>query len=923
MCHPCRSIFLAILGFLVVLTIGVAPIAARAEQRIALVVGNASYPARSINSAANDAGLIAQTLEAAGFEVTGARDLDQDALRGALRDFLDKAGRLGSDDVALVYLSGYGLQLEGENYFVPLDARIERAADVPVQAIRLSDYTRALGAIKLKASIVVLDLARNHPFALEGEPLAGGLALVEPEPGMLVAFNAAPGTIAPAAEGAYSPYAKALAEMIREGGMPPDELFDRVRLRVSDVTQGAQVPWHDSNAVGSFVFFERTAEAPPQVAASESGVPLRSRALRDLGANEAYIAALERDALPDYLEFLDTYADSPLASRVWAIVAARRESLIWRRTRLLDTPAAYWSYLRLYSQGPHVSDCYRRLSYLHASLEPTPDFDAVAYDIPPPVPQESTFIEQSAVFFGDPTYDFAPPPPIPEDFLPPPSPALAELPPPEVPETPFLLPTPVYIPVPVWVRPPHQLQPPTANNVIFANLHSRVVSDRASNTISVTDQAGRTRTLQPAPVSRSGDWQQGRPGAQRGELPTWTPNIGPALPPSVAELTGQGGRPTRPGDQTLQGAQRDERRGVPLQQPAHALPQVIPPLSAQAAPNARPRFGSQHPERQQQQQRGQPQQEQAAAAARQQQQPHLSIGSPPQPLAPAAPPGRRAQPAQALPQVVPPSSAQAAPNARPWFGSQHPERQQQQQPQQEQAAAAARQQQAAQAAAAARQQQAAQAAAAARQQQPAQAAAAARQQQPAQAAAAARQQQPAQAAAAARQQQAAQAAAAARQQQAAQAAAAARQQQAAQAAAARQQQAAQAAAAARQQQAAQAAAAARQQQAAQAAAAARQQQAAQAAAARQQQAAQGAAAARQQQAAQAAAAARQQQAAQAAAAARQQQAAQAAATAHQQQAAQAAAAARQQQQAAQAIAAARASAAIAAARAQHVPGQRR
>lgn len=73
---------------------------------------------------------------------------------------------------------------------------------------------------------------------------------------MLIAFNAAPGTIAPAAEGAYSPYAKALAEMIREGGLPPDELFDRVRLRVSDVTQGAQVPWHASNAVGSFVFFE-------------------------------------------------------------------------------------------------------------------------------------------------------------------------------------------------------------------------------------------------------------------------------------------------------------------------------------------------------------------------------------------------------------------------------------------------------------------------------------------------------------------------------------------------------------------------------------------------------------------------------------------------------------------------------------------
>jgi uncharacterized caspase-like protein len=148
---------------------------------------------------------------------------------------------LGPDGVAVLYLSGYGLQLEGENYFVPVDARIERASDIPVQAVRLSDYTRALAALKLKASIIVLDLACSHPFA-PNEPLAGGLALVEPEPGMLIAFNAAPGTIAPAAEGAYGPYAKALAEMMREGGLPLNELFDRVRLRVSDATQGAQLP---------------------------------------------------------------------------------------------------------------------------------------------------------------------------------------------------------------------------------------------------------------------------------------------------------------------------------------------------------------------------------------------------------------------------------------------------------------------------------------------------------------------------------------------------------------------------------------------------------------------------------------------------------------------------------------------------------
>src|SRR5262249_22571931 len=159
-------------------------------------------------------------------------DLDQDSLRRALRDFLDKAAAAGPDTVAFIYVSGYGLQLEGENYFIPVDARIARDVDLPTEAVRISDYARPLGALKLKASIVVLDAARARPFARSGAPLAGGLALVEPEPGMLVAFNATPGTVAPEGAGPYGPYAQALAEMMREGGLPLATVFERVRLRV-------------------------------------------------------------------------------------------------------------------------------------------------------------------------------------------------------------------------------------------------------------------------------------------------------------------------------------------------------------------------------------------------------------------------------------------------------------------------------------------------------------------------------------------------------------------------------------------------------------------------------------------------------------------------------------------------------------------
>src|SRR5438552_14502350 len=178
------------------LVLALMPGAARAEKRIALVIGNAAYQAGALATPANDACLIAQTLQASGFDVVGARDLDQDSLRRALRDFLDKAGGAGPDTVAVVYVSGYGLQLEGENYFVPIDAKIARDSDVAAEAVRISDYTRPLAALKLKASIVILDAARANPFARAGAPLASGLALVEPDAGVLIAFNAAPGTVA-------------------------------------------------------------------------------------------------------------------------------------------------------------------------------------------------------------------------------------------------------------------------------------------------------------------------------------------------------------------------------------------------------------------------------------------------------------------------------------------------------------------------------------------------------------------------------------------------------------------------------------------------------------------------------------------------------------------------------------------------------
>lgn len=100
--------------FMVLMLLLLAVPAQAAERRIALVIGNANYQTGALPTPANDAGLVAQTLQAAGFDVTGARDLDLESLRRAFRDFVDKASSSSSDTVAFIYFSGYGLQLEGE-----------------------------------------------------------------------------------------------------------------------------------------------------------------------------------------------------------------------------------------------------------------------------------------------------------------------------------------------------------------------------------------------------------------------------------------------------------------------------------------------------------------------------------------------------------------------------------------------------------------------------------------------------------------------------------------------------------------------------------------------------------------------------------------------------------------------------------------
>ncbi len=516
--------------------------ASAAEKRLALVIGNSAYQASPLATAANDAGLVAQTLQAAGFDVIGARDLDEDALRKSLRDFIEKASAAGPDAVTFVYLAGLGLQLEGENYFAPVDLRVSSAADVSLRALRISDYTKSLAALPLKARFFVLDGARRSPFVVADKPLAGGLALTEAEPGSLIAFNAAPGTVGPVEKGPYGAYAQALVEMIREGGLQPGPLFDRVRLRVDAATKGAEVPFDADRTGASFLFFDRAPDAP--ALGRERVAALRERPLRDLGAQDAYAVCLERDDLAHYQQFVSDYPNDLLARRVRALIAARREAIVWRRTWLVGTPDAYWSYLSRYPRGPHAWDARRRLSSLAAAMEPPPRYVALVYDVPPPPPEEIVYVDRPVIYLDDPIFALPPPPPPALVFLPPPPAYLVALAPPPPVYGVYALPTPPIVAVPTYVSAPAYVAPPP-NNVIFQNIHNTTV----------IEQINRQNTIVQAPPSGAAVGTGAVAGAALGAAAARV-----ALPAALQQRAALAASPPQAGGMARQGASQ----AVPL-----------------------------------------------------------------------------------------------------------------------------------------------------------------------------------------------------------------------------------------------------------------------------------------------------------------------------------------------------------------------
>ncbi|MFG3591767.1 caspase family protein [Bradyrhizobium sp. RDI18] len=324
-----------------------------ADQRVALVIGNSNYQiAPKLANPGNDAQSMAQLLNSAGFEVTQATDLTRSDMVKVVQDFSARVAERGPGTVAMIYYAGHGVQVAGENYLLPVDAKIASPSDLDGNSVRLVDVMGTLESIPSRMRIVVLDACRNNPFP-EINDAGRGLAIVDAPRGSIVGYSTAPGMEAQDGDGNHSPYTSAFLNVAREPNLPIEQLFKRVRLEVNNTTSGKQTPWESSSLTSDFYFFGDTAvaagRAPDRRPTIQTASNLPSRSVR-----QAYDYVLSEGSPEYYEEFIRLYPHDPLCDHIRLLLGNLRMATAWHKAVVANSPFAYKTFHDNYSSSPYA-----------------------------------------------------------------------------------------------------------------------------------------------------------------------------------------------------------------------------------------------------------------------------------------------------------------------------------------------------------------------------------------------------------------------------------------------------------------------------------------------------------------------------------------------------------------------------------------
>lgn len=225
-----------------------------AAERFALVIGNGGYETASLANPPNDAAVTAGALRDAGFVVTTVIDADQTEMKQKIRAFSQTVRSAGPDAVAAFYYAGHGVQVDGKNYLIPVNATISAKPDLEYETVEAQWVLDMIGASGAGLSIIILDACRDNPFRSFTRSASRGLARMDAPRGALLSYSTAPGDVAADGAGQNSPFTEALARAIRTPGLKIEETFKQVRREVLDATGDRQLPWESTSLTGDFYF---------------------------------------------------------------------------------------------------------------------------------------------------------------------------------------------------------------------------------------------------------------------------------------------------------------------------------------------------------------------------------------------------------------------------------------------------------------------------------------------------------------------------------------------------------------------------------------------------------------------------------------------------------------------------------------------
>ncbi|MDP3075820.1 MAG: caspase family protein [Bradyrhizobium sp.] len=298
---------------------------ALAEKRVALVLGNSAYTkVTPLSNPRNDAASMAALFEKAGFSVVSRNDLTIEEMRKTMRDFTEASG---DAEIAVIYYAGHGIEIDGINYLLPIDAKLARDIDVEDEAISMDRVMRTIEPAR-KLRLLILDACRGNPFTqsmkrtVASRSVGRGLAKVEPATSdTLVAFAAKAGSTAADGDGSNSPFSAALIKHITVPGLDLRIALGRVRDEVLSSTSRRQEPFVYGSLGGSVVSLVPQAEAAPE--ASQVAAPAAGDALR-----RDYELAVQVGTQQAFESFLDAYPTGFYAnlakSQLAKAVAARK-----------------------------------------------------------------------------------------------------------------------------------------------------------------------------------------------------------------------------------------------------------------------------------------------------------------------------------------------------------------------------------------------------------------------------------------------------------------------------------------------------------------------------------------------------------------------------------------------------------------------